>query len=131
MPSAIQSGFERFAPPIAQQGSAIADGRFEAVLNRVRSESGERTESSVRKTAEEFVGLTLVQPILAMLREQTDAAPPFAPGPGEKAFGPLLDAEIAMRITRAKGFGLVDVVARNLLKTQGAPSAQEAFPDVR
>lgn len=112
-----------FLPP---RGSGAPDGRFASALARVQSSSQTPAEAEAQKAAEEFVSITLVQPILTMLREQTDAAPPFAPGAAEKAFGPLLDAEIASRITHAKGFGLVDVVARDLLKKQAPADTQIA-----
>lgn len=115
---------------LPERGSAAANGRFGLALARATSDAKSPAERQAHKTAEEFVGMTLVQPILTMLREQSDAAPPFAPGAGEKAFGPLLDAELAKRITHAKGFGLIDVVARNLLGKRGAVDAKEAAPNV-
>jgi Rod binding domain-containing protein len=70
--------------------------------------------AQARKAAEEFVSISLVQPILAQLRKTNQAYGVFAPGEHEKQFGPLMDAEIAMRMTRASNFPLVDAVARNL-----------------
>lgn len=69
-----------------------------------------------RKAAEEFVSLSLVQPVLAQLRKTNHAFGVFAPGEHEKQFGPLMDAEIALRVTKAQNFPLVDAVARNLLE---------------
>lgn len=131
MLNSIQSRLPSPLNFLPERGSAAADGRFGMALRQAQSEADSPAEAEAHKVAEEFVGITLVQPILTMLREHSDAAPPFAPGPGEKTFGPLLDAEIAQRITKAKGFGLVDVVARNLLKRIGAEGAQETPHNVR
>lgn len=128
-PLGDNSGFGALG--VHQGGVESAHSRFEAVLDRARSGDEAASARTARQAAEEFVGLTLVQPILTMLREQSTAAPPFAPGPGEKVFGPLLDAEIAKRITQAKGFGLIEVVARNLLEKRGAVGAQEVAPHAR
>lgn len=124
----IKPGPLNFLP---ERGSVEANGRFGLALAKAKAEVRSPAEVQAHKSAEEFVGMTLVQPILTSLREQSDAAPPFAPGPGEKAFGPLLDAELAKRITQAKDFELIDVVARNLLGRRGATGAQEAVPHVR
>lgn len=131
MLNSIQSTIPSPLNFLPERGSAAADGRFGRALAKAQAEAQAPAETEARKVAEEFVGITLVQPILTMLREHSDAAPPFAPGPGEQAFGPLLDAEIAQRITRAKGFGLVDVVARSLLKRTAAAESQEVLRDVR
>ncbi|HBS28459.1 MAG TPA: hypothetical protein DEB06_03185, partial [Phycisphaerales bacterium] len=89
------------------------------VRDRQTGEPGEGREASertARRTAEEFVASSLVLPVLKALREQNNAAAPFAPGAGEKMFGPLLDDEIAVRISQAQRFPLVDRLARDLLK---------------
>lgn len=80
-----------------------------------------------RDAAEELVAITFVQPILAQLRESNMAAEPFAPGDAERRFGPLWDAAIAQRVVQARGFGLVDAVARSV-RVQGdgaAPAPRE------
>lgn len=97
--------------------------RFDSVLKRAQNLSGEAQDP--RAAAEEFVAATLIQPILAQLRAQNSAAAPFQPGEAEKAFGPLLDGEMALQIARAQGFGVVDAVARNLLERSGAQGAAE------
>jgi len=80
--------------------------------------------ASAREAAEEFVAMALVQPILAQLRETNAAAEPFAPGPVEKAFGPLMDAAAARRITSASGWGLVDRIESSL--AGGSAALKEA-----
>lgn len=76
-------------------------------------------EAAARESAQEFVAVTLVQPLLKQLRETSKAAPPFAPSSAELQFRSMLDAQIAQRIVRASGFGIVDAVARNLLRNGG------------
>ncbi len=90
----------------------------------------EITPEQARKAAEEFVSMSLVQPVLAELRKMNKAYGAFAPGAHEKQFGPLMDAEIAMRMTKAQNFPLVDAVARNLLEysQRQAPSAADSKP---
>lgn len=81
-------------------------------------------EERARRAAESFVSLALIQPVLKQLRETNMAEAPFAPGEVEKQFGPLLDAEISRRITRASNFGLVDRVAELLLERGGESVAK-------
>lgn len=98
---------------------------FSSALKRA---GGPQTpEERARSSAEEFVADALVKPVLKMLREQNQAAPPFAPGAYEKTFAPLMDSETATRIVRARHFPLVDSVARNLLKH---PRARAPEPGV-
>jgi hypothetical protein len=66
------------------------------------------------ETAAQLVSIALVQPILAQLRESSLAEGPFAPGDAERRFGPMLDQELAERITRGTHFPLTDAVARRL-----------------
>lgn len=99
---------------------------FGRVLARASErEPGSSPEAAARRAAEEFVASALITPVLKALREQNSAAPPFAPGDGERLFGPLLDEEIAFRISRAERFPLVDRLARDLLK-HGSADAPEA-----
>ncbi|MBL8762797.1 MAG: hypothetical protein JNM07_00830 [Phycisphaerae bacterium] len=72
--------------------------------------------SSARAAAEQFVAISLVQPILANLRETNRTAAPFAPGTGERQFGAMMDAEVSLRIARASRFPLVDRLASDLLR---------------
>jgi len=113
-----------------EHAAALMSGAAEARAKLSRMHAAHRAESAgaaagsrdaeraarARATAEEFVATALVQPVLKELRESSTAWGPFAPGSHEKSFGFLLDAHIAGRIVQAKGFELVDIVARNLLK---------------
>ena len=97
-----------------------------ATANR-RSDAGAGTpKDNARSAAEQFVAVTLVQPILAQLRESNAAAAPFAPGEGEKQFRALHDATLAQEIVRAAHWPLVDRLARNLLRTGEDPERSAA-----
>jgi hypothetical protein len=94
-------------------------------------------EAAARDAAQRFVAATLVQPILDQIRETNDAAPPFQPTRGEKQFGSMLDARVAMDIVRASNFPLVDRMARDLLtrggvaRDAGRDAAVESRPGER
>lgn len=87
--------------------------RFDSALRRALG-GDQKTRQTPRQAAEEFISMALVQPILAQLRETNQAAGPFAPGDAEKRFGPMLDAEIAHRMVKSAGWGLVDAVTTRL-----------------
>jgi hypothetical protein len=72
------------------------------------------TVEAIREHAEELVSIAFVQPILAQLRDTNGAAAPFAPGAYEKTFGPMLDKQIAQRITSAQRLPLVEALARSM-----------------
>ncbi|HRQ73542.1 MAG TPA: hypothetical protein PLU35_10980 [Phycisphaerales bacterium] len=88
------------------------------------------TRASARETAEKLVAITFVEPVLKRLRESDGAAPPFAPGPGEKQFRALLDAKVAHDIVRAARLPMVDRLAHDLLRRPagagGAPAPRGA-----
>lgn len=125
------------APPPARGPTAVSPlaprHNFVSVL---RAQSAGPGAMSPREAAEELVASAFIEPVLAQLRESNDAAPPFAPGDAERRFGPLLDAEIARRIVRSEGYGLVDAVARRLQeRTTTRPvnpdTAPRSQPDAR
>lgn len=117
-------------PPIVDRTGLPGKGTSLAEIGGVRTRSfvgalqeaseiedpQERAEAEARATAEEFVAVALVQPLLEQLRESNNAWGPFKPGAHEKQFGAMLDAEYASRIARASGYGLVDRLSRDLLK---------------
>jgi len=109
-------------------GLSISMAGLKAAPPAADPAEGGLTPEQARKTAEEFVSLSLVQPVLAQLRKTNEAWGVFQPGAYEKQFGPLMDAEIAMRMTKASNFPLVDAVARNLLKFAQRSVNPEAKP---
>lgn len=104
---------------------------FAAILARGQTSAAGTPEAQAREQAEQFVAITLVQPVLKQLRESNNAAPPFAPSQGEKQFQSLMDAHVAQQITRATSFPLVDRLAQDLLRhvktgAEGAPGKESA-----
>ena len=68
--------------------------------------------SDAREAASQLVASTLILPVLQQLRESGFMSPdnPLAPTSAERRFGPLLDQEIADRITNATNFPLIDAI---------------------
>lgn len=100
--------------------------RFAEVLGERVSRPDEAPETQARRAAESFVAMTFVQPLLTQLRETNNAAPPFAPTPGEKQFQGLADAELAQRIVSRANWPLVDRIAGDLLKHAQRSAAADA-----
>lgn len=105
---------------------------FAAVLGRMGQGAGESDEQLARRSAENFVSMTLIQPLLKQLRSSTNAAPPFAPTDGEKQFQGLMDGELAQRIVRTAQFPLVDRIAHDIMERSrsatGRTGAASATP---
>lgn len=119
------SAAEQFGPGTGRTGRSASEPRsFDAILGARRQHL--TPEAGARDAAEQFVAQALVEPILARFRASGDAVPPFAPGDSEKAFRPLLDAQIAQRIVRSQNFPIVEAVARRLLEHQ---RSADALPD--
>lgn len=79
---------------------------FSAVISRDQADPS--TKGSARQAAEDFVAMAFVEPLLSQLRENNDAAPPFAPGPAERQFGEIMDQVLSRQIVRGSNFPLVD-----------------------
>ncbi|MEK6701203.1 MAG: hypothetical protein AABZ53_02995 [Planctomycetota bacterium] len=108
---------------------------FAAVMARSSTRPGmaaRSKEAQTRESAEQFVAITFVQPILKQLRESNSAAGPFAPSSGEKQFRALMDADIAQRVVKSSRWPLVDRVTQDLLKaaekSKAAATRQEPAP---
>ncbi len=109
-------------------GGALQTGPgapFDSALRRALAGGGAGPGRTPRQAAEEFVAFARVQPLLASLRDPNDAAEPFAPGDAERRLGPLLDAEIAHRIVKKSGYGLVSAVEAQLTRAP-APEGPDA-----
>jgi len=100
---------------------------FEAALSRQQAQARSGDAQSARDAAADFVAAAFIEPLLKHLRENSVAAPPFAPGPGEKQFRGIADAQIARRVARAANFPLVDRIASDLLRG-GAAVASASTP---
>jgi hypothetical protein len=79
-------------------------------VERAGSSSVDRAEEAARQ----LVAVALVQPALKQIREGTWAAPPFAPGAGEKQFRALMDAELAQDLVNHSRWPLVERLARDV-----------------
>ena len=84
---------------------------FAAALGRVSE--GTR-EAQIHQAAEQLVATALVQPILASLTKSTFREGPFAPGPIEERFTPLLHRHLSDRIVASSNFGLVQALTDQL-----------------
>lgn len=93
---------------------SAARSDFASVLGRMGKGVDESDDQLARRSAENFVSMTFVQPLLKQLRSSTNIAPPFAPTEAEKQFQGLMDAELAQRIVRSAQFPLVDRIALDL-----------------
>lgn len=105
---------------------------FAAVLGKVQQGADEDAAAFARRSAENFVAIGLVQPLLKQMRESNHAAPPFAPTEAEKQFQGLADAELAQRMVHASRFPVVDKIAERLMERSrsGAQAAANAGVEV-
>lgn len=72
-------------------------------------------EGLARLGAERMVSIALIEPLVREAREASAPTGMFAPGPGEKRFGHLLDRNIADSIAASPRFGGVVSLERRLL----------------
>jgi hypothetical protein len=92
----------------------------------------ETTSDTVRHSAQEFVALSLVQPVLAAARNDPFRASMFHGGQAEDAFGQQLDAQLAQRITQRANLPVVDAVYRRIMSlAQRRNGAQVKGPERR
>jgi Rod binding domain-containing protein len=110
--------------PSARAGAADVhaprrEEEFQRILAiaKAQDEAGPEARKA-REAAEDFVAMTFIEPILAQIRESSQAAPPFAPTNGEKQFRAMMDAGLARELTRAARFPLVERLARDLRSGQ-------------
>ncbi|MFN9993364.1 MAG: hypothetical protein ACK54H_08455 [Phycisphaerales bacterium] len=98
----------------ARDAMRAADARsFSQILAQTGGEDVKSPETA-RDAAEQLVTVALVQPLFQRMRASNNAAPPFGPGKGEQAFGGLLDAAMARKLTTKGSWSLVDQVAARL-----------------
>lgn len=118
-------------------GAAQADRQreFAAILSKRIERPGDAAaspEEQATDAARQLVSITLVQPLLAQLRETSKAAPPFAPTSAERQFRAMSDAHLAQDIVKASNFPLVDVLARQMLaKLEGSTTRAATDKEVR
>jgi len=96
-------------------------GAMESARSQPPPGVSDDTWSEARQQAGELVALSLVQPILAEMRETNQAWGPFAPGAWEKRLGPILDAAVAKDVVSSSSWGLIDQLASRFL---GSPTIE-------
>lgn len=116
--------------PLPQSRESAARAGFASVLGRMGKVASETPEQLAHRTAESFVSMTFVQPLLKELRSSNHTAAPFAPTEGEKQFQGLMDAQLAQRIVSTAQFPLVDRIASDILNKsrRAAGGADAASP---
>ncbi len=105
------TGLRAAQPTLHRQGGSF--DRFGDVLGGALNRP---QQSDARVAASQLVASAFIEPALASLREGAFAEPPFAAGFVERRFAPLLDLQIADRITASANFPLVDLIVRRLLQ---------------
>lgn len=120
-PTASTTSFGLNAPNTASvvAQSARTTSNPQSLLGDIRGKSVEEIERKAHKAAEDWVAMTLIQPILREARENNHAEGPFAPGPYEKQFGALHDAAVAREIAHSARMPIADRVAQDLLRAAG------------
>lgn len=101
-------------PPVhgATPAGAVATGDdFAGILRGQRAADRE----AVRAAAAQLVSSTFIVPMLAEFREGSFLAGPFARGFAERQFQPLLDQQIADRVTSGANFPLVETIVEQLM----------------
>ena len=86
--------------------------------------SGEAVEQQAREVATQFVATAFIMPVLEMLHDSPFATEPFAPNDAERRFAPLLDWQIADRVTSSANFPLVDRIVEQMLRTSEPTDAR-------
>lgn len=95
---------------------------FSEVIAKAQAKADGTPRERARSAAEQLVATALVQPVLKSMRENSNAAPPFAPNETERTFRSFMDAAIAQRMVHSGNWALVDKVAQKMLSRTGAGS---------
>lgn len=104
------------SPALARQSE-----RFAELVDRAGKGLG---RDEIRQAAEQLVSATFIAPVLSQVRESSMAAPPFAPTPGERQFGTLLDQRVADEIVRSSRLPIVDRLTRDFMARAGLGAGQ-------
>jgi len=119
------------APPPSAEALLDRHESFADMLGRASRSTDEPPERRARRAAEQLVSAAFIQPMLAQIRDHSQAAPPFAPTQGEKQFRALTDAKLAHDIVRSARLPIVERITRDLLERARAGASVEATPDAR
>ncbi|MEQ8850416.1 MAG: hypothetical protein RIB32_01380 [Phycisphaerales bacterium] len=108
----VLSSVNRLSAPAALRGDE-SQRAFRDALGIARTANA--GEEASRDAAEQFVAKTFLEPLLKSVRENNQAAPPFAPTQAEKQFRAFADAQLAVEIVKRADMPIVDRLARDLL----------------
>ena len=107
--------------------NGVVVGRSEATFSTVLSRASAGGDREVvRQAAAQLVASTCIMPVLQSMHDSPFLKPPFAPGFAEKRFQPLLDQQVADRLTSAARFPLIEVIVDRLMGPEKPPP--EASP---
>jgi Rod binding domain-containing protein len=115
--------------PDAVGSGALAERQksFAGILSRAQSHPGAKAATSeveARESAEQFVAITFLQPLLKQLRETNRASAPFALSAGEKQMQGMLDAHVSQQIVSSSSWPLVDRIASDMLKNSSSKAGE-------
>ena len=121
----ITAPFIESAPsPGPTSFDSVVVGRREAVFSTLLDHASETQDrEAVRQAAAQLVASTFIMPILQSMHDSPFMKPPFAPGFAEKQFQPLLDQQVADRLTTTARFPLIDVITDRLMGPEKPPRA--------
>ncbi len=117
---ALPNGFKPLMPSLRTAGVRHPGGPMQPLANAANSAiGGSREGMSTRDIAAELVATAFIMPAMETMRNSPFKSDLFAPGAAERRFGPMLDREIAGRLTQRQGFSLVDAVAERIRSMGG------------
>ncbi|GEM_PF-2990655 len=90
---------------------------FASAIARV---GGGSREKQINEAAQQLVATSLVQPILDSMMKSHFREGPFAPGPVEERFMPLLNRHLSDQIVQGSNFGLVQALTDQLTARTGS-----------
>lgn len=105
-------------PAALARGNSVLTDTFQKIT---QSQDYQKRRDQAEEAAAGLVSSALIMPILKQLRRSPfNAKGPFAPGSGEKAFGPEFDMQIADRIAHSPHLGIKEALADRLMKKGSA-----------
>ena len=117
-------------PAIANSRGPQAGGASFAAELGGASGDGADAQQQAREAATQFVATAFIMPVLAMMHDSPFATEPFAPNSAQKRFMPMLDWQIADRVTNSANFPLVDRIVDQMTQHLPGPEVKGGV-DVR
>ena len=100
------------------------------IQNRVDHADAGTPEEQAKRIAEEFVAKVFIAPVLKEVRESNDTPPPFGPGPGEKQFAGVMDAQRASEMVRSASWPIVDRLAADMTRSAMSRNAMKSGSEI-